>query len=89
MQIEGSEFKADYSATLHNDGLESSFISLNFVIQPQHFIKDIIILKCVSVIVQVNKKTETQVTLYRTDSLKTKSDNLQRNSVSENLSQGE
>ncbi|XP_015794197.1 uncharacterized protein LOC107370745 [Tetranychus urticae] len=85
--VEGSEFKADYSATLHNDGLESSFISLNFVIQPQHFIKDIIILKCVSVIVQVNKKTETQVTLYRTDSLKSKSDNLQRNSVSENLSQ--
>ncbi|XP_053212076.1 uncharacterized protein LOC128395636 [Panonychus citri] len=83
----GSEYKVGFSTTLYNDGLESSFISLNFVIKEQHFIKDTIILKCTSQIHAVQKTSKAQVTLYRTTSSKSKQDNLQRDSLSENLSQ--
>lgn len=58
------------------------------MIKEQHFIKDTIILKCTSQIHAVQKTSKAQVTLYRTTSSKSKQDNLQRDSLSENLSQG-
>lgn len=46
LQIEPGEFDTEYSTTLHEDGLETSSLSLSFVAKDKHFIDGTMRLKC-------------------------------------------
>jgi hypothetical protein len=79
-----------YSTILHADGLESSSSTLRFKVKENHFVNDIMVLKCVSTIVlaDVRKiKKEAQVNIYKSGYNK-KSDNLKQEMIIDEIGDG-